>query len=73
MILKFTTISKSFTLKTKRFNIRWEMEGKAEILNLHSLFSGLDNRLLCYQDFHFSVLAILCEVCRTRNAVPDPV
>ena len=49
------------------------MEGKAEILNLHSLFSGLDNRLLCYQDFHFSVLAILCEVCRTRNAVPDPM
>ena len=30
-------MSKRFTLETKRFNIRWEMEGMAEILNLHLL------------------------------------
>ena len=81
MILRFTSISKSFTLKTKRFNIRWEMEGKAEILNLHLFVNRLGfhyspklgKQLLCYQDSHFSVLALLCEVCRTHSAVHDPV
>ena len=57
------------------------MEGKAEILNLHLFVNrlgfhyspNLGKQLLCYQEFHFSVLAILCEVCRTHSAVHDPV